>query len=298
MPKGKSILLTGATGFLGHHLLEALVKKSYSVVILKRSTSNPERIVDFAEKIKTYDVDKCDLTTPFKENQIDLVCHTSTNYGRHLNLDFDVIQSNLIFPLQLLEMSIEHGVGSFINTDTFYKPDQTKLKLYALSKNQFANLLETFSPKIKSVNFELEHVYGENDSNAKLIPFVINTLLNNNQQLSLGSGKQQRDFIYVEDVVSAYLEVIANIESLPSQFVSIPIGTGKMTSVKELVLMLRDICKNSATVLDFDAITEFEGELEMSKADLESTQRILNWSPRFSLSDGLEKTVNWFRKHK
>lgn len=65
----ETVLLTGATGFLGSHLLEALINEGCKVIFLKRSFSNTRRIEHLIDKVKCYDVDKESLDKPFKENR-------------------------------------------------------------------------------------------------------------------------------------------------------------------------------------------------------------------------------------
>ncbi|MGC8729298.1 MAG: NAD-dependent epimerase/dehydratase family protein, partial [Elusimicrobiales bacterium] len=72
----KTILLTGATVFLGSHILKRFYGK-YEIIILKRSFSNTWRISNYLNKVKYYDIDKTDLSIPFKENKIDYVIHTA-----------------------------------------------------------------------------------------------------------------------------------------------------------------------------------------------------------------------------
>ena len=71
------VLLTGATGFLGSHLLKALVSKGYEVVVLKRSTSDIWRLKGFENTFKSYDIDRVPLQTAFEEQPIDTVIHTA-----------------------------------------------------------------------------------------------------------------------------------------------------------------------------------------------------------------------------
>ena len=77
----KKILLTGATGFLGSHLLSALLANGHNVVVIKRSTSNLERISKYVSTIKMYDIDTVDLEKIFKIELVDVV-HAATNYSR------------------------------------------------------------------------------------------------------------------------------------------------------------------------------------------------------------------------
>ena len=107
------VLLTGATGFLGSHILKGLVEQNIETVVLKRSFSNDNRIDKYRAQYKAYYVDRISLQEIFeKESIIDAVIHCATNYGRKNEKVSEVFQSNVVFPLQLLE------IATFFNTDT------------------------------------------------------------------------------------------------------------------------------------------------------------------------------------
>ena len=83
----KTILLTGATGFLGSHLIKKILEFDYKVIVLKRSYSNIDRIKTLLKvyNVKSYNVDLCDIEDIFKENHIDIIIHCATEYGRTEN---------------------------------------------------------------------------------------------------------------------------------------------------------------------------------------------------------------------
>ncbi|MDA3835748.1 MAG: NAD-dependent epimerase/dehydratase family protein, partial [Spirochaetales bacterium] len=150
---GKSVLLTGASGFLGSHLLEALLRDGYDVVILKRSTSDVWRIRHLLNRVRSYDVDKVPIGKAFEDQQIDAVIHTACHYGRNSDPISTVVESNLMFGLRLLEVAIFFKTATFFNTDTLL---QKHLNIYTLSKKQFVEWLLQQSDKIQVVNLKLE----------------------------------------------------------------------------------------------------------------------------------------------
>ena len=134
----KTILLTGATGFLGSHLLEKLLESNYKIIVLKRSFSDIWRIQHLLQKVVYYDIDKVPLEKPFKENNIHIVIHTATLYGKNNEPISDIVNTNLMFPLKLLETSLRFNLDFFINTDTFFNVNinlPNHQNYYVLSKN-------------------------------------------------------------------------------------------------------------------------------------------------------------------
>jgi len=289
----ETILLTGATGFLGSHLLEALLSDNYEVIILKRSFSDTWRIKHLLNKITSYDVDKEPLEKPFRENKINIVIHTATNYGRKGEPVSEIVETNLLFPLRLLETATPFNTFAFLNTDTLLHKYLTH---YTLSKKQFVECLKGFSDKIQVVNLRMEHMYGPKADNTNFVTWLINEMGNEKDEIDLTKGEQKRDFIYISDVVSAHQTVLRNLNGL-DHFNEFDIGSGEFISIRDFVTKTRGIVekilgKKIKTVLNFGALPYRKGEFEEIMEDL-SGLFVLGWKPLFSLEDGLDKTVRY-----
>lgn len=289
----KTILLTGATGFLGSHLLAKFLDNCFDVVILKRSFSNVDRIKKYIPHIKSYDIDKIELDTVFKENKIDIVVHTATNYGRNSSIT-ELLNANLMFPILLLERAIKYGVSAFINTDTFFAKKSTNydyLSSYSTSKRNLQIWLRYFSKDIKVINMVLEHIYGENDSDTKFVMQMIkNIAFNFVENISLTSGEQKRDFIYIDDVSNAYISVIKNISFLSENYNELEVGLGKTVSIYDFVTAIKEIA-NSNTTLNFGAIPYRNNEIMESVAN-NKILCLLGWTPKYSYKDGIKTMID------
>ena len=285
-----TVLLTGATGFLGSHLLEALLKQGYPVVILIRSTSNLWRIEHLVGQYKSYNVDSQSIAQAFEEQRIDFVIHTACHYGRNGSDLSELIESNLMFGLRVLEAAIFHQAKSFINTDSFLPRD---LNAYSLSKKQLVDWLKQQSTKIQVINFKLEHMYGPKDDPSKFIAWLVTQLKLNVSVINLTSGIQKRDFIYIDDVVSAFLCVIEKAEDLLS-FSEFEVGTGDSIEVKTFVQMLKSIFEQrfgqTKTQLNFGAVPYRQGEIMKFNVNNQALRQ-LGWQPQVSLSQGLERSL-------
>ena len=113
-----TVLLTGGTGFLGSNLLNRLVASGIEVVLLKRATSNVDRIVMLLPRVTVYDIQRETLMRIFHDHAIGSNIHCATNYGRGESDPCHMLEANLFLPLTLLELGRKHGVRCFINTDT------------------------------------------------------------------------------------------------------------------------------------------------------------------------------------
>lgn len=286
-----TILLTGATGFLGSHLLKALVNKGYEVVVLKRSTSNMWRLKGFENTFKSYDIDLVPLQTAFEEQYIDTIIHTACVYGRKGESIPQILKTNLMFGVELLTAAIDFNTKHFLNTSTLL---DKQINAYALSKKQFEEWLQLAYDKIQVVNLKLEHMFGEQDGNDKFTSWILNELQQEKNIIPLTAGTQKRDFIYIDDVVSAYLTCLEQAPQLKS-FNDIEVGTGVLTPVKTFVMLVKEVLeklkgKPIQTQLNFGALPYREGEIMEPQVD-NSRLCSLGWQPKRSLEENIERFV-------
>lgn len=288
--KRKTILLTGATGFLGSHLFKFWLSEGHSLIILKRSSSSLDRIKEFQSKIISYDIDLVSLEIAFLENKIDAVVHLAAAYGRNDESDFQLVQTNTLFPLNLLEESIKNGVKYFINTSSSLPHN---INAYSRSKKHFNEWLMTKNEVIHIIDLELEYFYGYGDSEWKFLTMILKKLLHNEPSIDFTSGLQRRDFIYIDDVINAYDIVLSRIENIESG-TKISVGSGLAYPIKDVVTLCKNLIKNSKTKLNFGAIPDRRGELDELKADT-SILNSLGWKCKYSLEYGLRELINLTR---
>lgn len=289
-----NILLTGGTGFLGSFLVKKIISKSdsYNLIILKRTTSNMKRLNKIKKQIQVYNLDEIELSTVFKENKIDIIIHTAVEYGKNSSDCIKILNTNLMFPISLLEEAIKYNVKMFINTDSYFNKDNfsyNSLLHYALSKKSLKIWLKYFSKNIKVVNLVLEHIYGAYDNDDKFVEYIIQQVaVKKVDTLNLTGGEQKRDFIHVSDVVSAYLAILKHINQ-EFHFREYYVGNGKSFSIKEFTSYVKEF-SNSNTKLNFGALEYRSDEIMNSVAD-NSELLNLGWSPKFDLEHGIKEIL-------
>lgn len=289
----KKILLTGATGFLGSYLLRALLDKGWDVAIIKRSFSSTHRIQDLLPKVAILDIDTESLESIFEQRApFDAVVHTATCYGRNGETACQVMDANLSFPLKLLETACLFNTARFYNTSTFFNQislNYSYLGYYAISKRHFEDWGTVFSDqnKISFINLKLEHVYGPEDDSSKFTSFIFDCLKRNISEIELTLGEQKRDFIYVDDVVRAYILLLEDRKALSREY---EIGSGKAITVREFVEKAKSIA-GAQTKLMFGAKEYRKNEIMFSQADTRKIFKAINWAARCDLCDGIRKCL-------
>lgn len=290
-----ALLITGATGFLGSHLLKMLLAETTDeIVLVKRSFSNTKRIVRELKnkRVHAYDIDQIPLEKlPWKE--VDVIVHCATEYGRQKGSCHKVLQANLLFPVQLLELAVKHGVRAFVNTDSYFNKGNLSysyLRDYSLSKKSLNMWLKYFSKRISVLNLRLEHIYGPWDSPNKFVEYVIqNVAVHPKKSIDLSPGKQKRDFVYVTDVCQYYLQAIQCVRSARFRFKQVDVGTGKLTSIRKFVETVKDISK-SYTQLNFGALPYRPDEIKASCAATPCLPRCI------SLEQGIRNILEVYKK--
>ena len=287
-------VVTGATGFIGSHLVSRLLRGGWTVNILKRTGSD----TSFLESVKTErgELVQHDIETESPNSiwdsvgRADVVYHLATAYGRDGD-DESVRKTNVEFPSQLLKQAHQKAVGLFVAADTCFPVSYPYLQSYTRSKKEFASVGRDWalSAGRRFVNLVLQHPYGPKDGDGKFVPWIMKQCLANVEAIDLTSGEQQKDFIFVDDVVEAMLLLSEKRNMLPIGFSEIECGRGNSISIKDFVKQIHKVSKSSS-LLNFGAIPNRKGEIEISKADI-SQLRKLGWEPKTTTSVGIHKTL-------
>ena len=287
------ILLTGGSGFLGSALALHLQDAGHDVALLLRPQSSVQRLRGkdqlFSVARVSTDAEILDfvaLTAP------DAVIHTACSYGRDLETPLDLLDANLRLGMLLL-LGVQKAASrqriTFIHTGSALAPD---VSFYALSKRQFAqwgHSLALHAPeRLQFINLHLQHMYGPGDSRSKFSTHVMHACHANQTVLELTAGDQTRDFIYLDDVLSAFEILLAQAQMLQT-YDEIDLGSGRATTLRSFVETIHTLTR-STTELKFGALPYRRNEAMHCQADI-SRMRGLGWAPAFDLNRGLMKTI-------
>lgn len=285
------ILLTGASGFLGSALALHWRNTGHQVALLLRPTSQLHRLRGFDA---SFDIGRCttdaEVEAFVRKVQPEVVVHTACAYGRQGETSLQLFDANLRLGLVILQ-ALQHTAQpvSFINTGSALEPDVSP---YALSKHQFAQwgrmLAAQLGGKLRFVNVLLQHMYGPGDDASKFTTHVLQACHRNEPVLQLTVGEQARDFIYIDDVVSAYDTLLTQSHQLDA-VLDIEVGSGVAPTIRQFVETAHHLTA-SRTELLFGALPYRANEAMHCRANIERMTQ-LGWHPAFDLNAGLKKTI-------
>lgn len=282
------VLLTGATGFLGSHIARALLVEGHEVKAPNRRGSSFSRLQDIQGEISWHCTDGHDGLDDDLFTDVSCVMHAAGTYGRRGESFAQLLETNVLFSLRVLDCAIRSGVRVFVNVSSCL-PRSTDP--YALSKAQFAEWGKTSvrHSATQFLNVQLEDMYGPGDDETKFVDWVIGSCLRNESEIRLTSGSQRRDFIYVSDVVHAFLTLLENRVQTEANYVDLPLGSGETVTIRELVEMIHGLT-GSKTRLGFGEVALRDEEVLFSRADITAFKK-LGWRSKVSLAEGLSMTI-------
>ena len=267
-----NIILIGSTGYLGSKLLKKLEEEKHNILCTIRNHS-------FLNKKNYVYVDDQHFFNKLNIFNSDLLIYTACVYEKSNTSYIDIINSNFLFPLNLLN-KVKTKTFLYIGTSLEKFTNQ-----YSLSKHQFAEYGKYYSSNINNINFfniKLESFYGKDEPNDRFISNIINKL-QNNEDINLTIGTQIRDFIYIDDVINGINSIIkSNLKG----YYDIPLGTGEGISIRNLVEYLKNIL-NSKSKLNFGAIPLRKNE-HSGIADL-SIMKKLNFEIKLDIKTSIKQ---------
>jgi nucleoside-diphosphate-sugar epimerase len=306
----KRVLITGATGFIGANLLRYLVEHYdafYYAMI--RKNSNLWRIDDIKESINLIKLDLNDkkrLDKTIIKIDPEIIFHLSAFGGFSFQKDIDkIIETNLSGTFNLLQsVSNLTRVPAFINTGSsseygvkqkimeerdFLEP----VTYYGFAKASLTLLSQVFyyQRKIPVVTLRLFSPYGYFDSQERLIPYIILSLLKN-RDVIINSPDSVRDYVFIDDVISAYIKAL-KFKNKRGQVYNI--GSGRQISIKKITDIIKKHLDSRSRIIIKDNNRIPENESKKWQASIIKAKKDLNWRPETDLENGIKKTIKWFK---
>lgn len=306
----KNVLVTGAAGFIGANLVRRLLKEKYRVHIILKPDTNPWRLKDITTDIQIHNVELSSKNTLKKTLQtinpfaiFHLAAHGA--YSFQTNAE-EMIKINIEGTFNLLSASKSIDYTIFVNTGSSseygFKKKPMKEKdvllptsFYAATKASATHLCQVFAKEYNKpvVTIRPFSVYGSYEEGKRFIPTIIKSLLTN-QTINITPGIERRDFIYIDDMIDAYISTIKKGGILKGKICNV--GTGKQYSNDEVVKTLFKSV-NKKVPIEKGTYPKRTWDSSYWVANISYSKRILDWYPKYSLDMGLLKTYKWFKRY-
>tara|TARA_R110002126_G_scaffold286935_3_gene439244 strand:- start:20959 stop:21825 length:867 start_codon:yes stop_codon:yes gene_type:complete len=282
----KTILITGINGYLGSKLAKRY-SKEYLIIGLEYDTIDLFRLE--GEQFEVFASKDGIPDELFQKYTIDGIIHTATFYGRNNESNGQMTYANMYLPQLLLEKSIKNGCNFFINTDTVL---DRFISSYALTKKQFKDWLQFYAnlKSIKVINLQLEHFYGPGTANTNFITLIVQKMLRNETTIPLTKAAQNRDFLYVDDLLRVYDLMLENHQDF-NHFEEFNVGAGLNSNLKEILEFIK-VNTNSSSILEYGAIPYRNNELMESKNNISRLKK-MGWFQEVSINKGLLKVIEF-----
>jgi nucleoside-diphosphate-sugar epimerase len=290
MPEMKRVLLTGVSGFIGHHLAGELMRTGHEVSVVVRSGSSQERIPPGAV-IHQHDGSTPGMLSIISSAKPEMVFHLASCFlARHKAEDIDrLVDSNLRFGLQLLEAMAQSECRRLINTGTGWQHFEGRADdpvcLYAATKSAFECLIDYYVSveKFSVTTLKLHDTYGPQDPRGKLISLLL-AAAKSGAPLDLSPGEQKIDLTHIDDIVRAFICCKKEFEvSELSGKRSYMASSGNPISIRELVELIESVTSRRI-VANWAArpYREREVMIPWNQAALPP-----EWNPKISLESGI-----------
>ncbi len=315
------VLVTGGAGFIGSHLVDALLLAGHNVAVIDDLSSGDRSNVPVSVQLFEIDIrDAAAVNAAFEEFRPDAVSHQAAQMSVSRSVrepGFDA-QVNILGLVNVFSAAAKVGAkrivfassgGVLYGETTVPAPEETPanpISPYGISKLAGEFYLQFFQREfgLSAVALRYANVYGERQNphgEAGVVAIFCTRLLQGGSATINGDGKYVRDYVHVSDVVAA------NIAALTAEingFEAVNVGTGIGTDVNELAEQLRIACRDELKRREIAVeVPELQhgparaGDLRSNLVANQKGRELFNWTPKVEFASGIKKTVAWFADH-
>jgi UDP-glucose 4-epimerase len=304
---GVKVLVTGGAGFIGSHLVDRLVQEGNEVVVIDDLSTGKRKQVNKKAQFYKMDIRSKRIERVFRKERPLIVVHLAAQMNVRLSTEDPVFDAevNILGTINLLEHAVKNGVRkvSFASSGGAVYGEQEvfpaaeshrtdPLSPYGISKLAGEKYLAyyTNTTGLRHAIMRFGNVYGprqEPEGEAGVIAIFSKLMLDGGQPIINGTGKQTRDFVYVDDVVESLM--VTMDEDIQGIF---NVGTGQEATVNECYGIIKELTNSSCKDL-YGAAKK--GEQFRSVLDVRKLREGFDWEPQVSLAEGLKMTVEFFK---
>ena len=304
------ILVTGGAGFIGSNVADRFISCGHKVVIIDNLSTGFRENIHPKAKFFKLDIKSKKIEQIYKEEKIEVLCHHAAQIDVRKSVEDPIFDAkvNIEGTLNLLNNCVKYKTkkvifastgGALYGEQDYFPADEDHperpLSPYGITKLAIEKYLyfykETYG--INYISLRYANVYGPRQNpwgEAGVVAIFTQRLLSGKKAIINGDGKQTRDYVFVEDVVDANLLALNYPQSD-----AFNIGTGIETDVNTIFNLLKE--KIGSKQKEIHA-PEKPGEQRRSVLDYSRAKKLLGWSPKYSLEEGIEETVKYYKKSK
>ena len=316
--KGKKVLVTGAGGFIGSHLVERLVGIGSGVRAMVRYNSLHNRGMlekipqEIIEQVEIFQGDLRELDSirgSFKGIEVVFHLGAMVSVPYSLRNPIDVVKNNVMGTTNLLRFCLDEGIERLVHisscevygTAQYVPMNETHPMVahspYAASKIAAEKLVESFilSYNLPAVVIRPFNTYGPRQSTRAIIPSIIVQALSQ-PVINVGNLSPTRDFIYVDDTVTGLI-CTAEVDKAVGEIINL--GTNTEISIDDLVKTILKMLNQEQKKLlqSTERLRPGKAEVYCLLADNRKAKKMLGWSPTIGLETGLKKTIDWIKEN-
>jgi nucleoside-diphosphate-sugar epimerase len=304
----ESVLVTGASGFIGANVVRELLAQGRRAHVILRSPQLPWRLADVGTRLLVvHQADIADATAVQKALRAarpDVVLHLATHGAYESQADGRaILQTNVLGSYNLLQASAENQIRLFVNAGSSSEygfqpePMHEEMRLepnsfYAVAKAAQTHLCALFAQRttMAVACFRLFSVYGPWEEPTRLIPTMIRRA-RAGLPLEMVEPRIARDFVYVDDVVKALTD-FQKLRELRGEVINL--GTGMEITLAEVVATVKELLDSSSPVR-WAAVAPRQWDSHRWVADTSRAAQWLSWAPRHTFRQGLARTASWMQ---
>lgn len=315
-PDGSLFLVTGGAGFIGSNLCEAILKMGYRVRCLDDLSTGKEENVNMFLENSNYEFIRGDIkdfdTCMEACKNADYVLNQAAwgSVPRSIEMPLFYCANNITGTLNMLEAARQNSVKKFVyaSSSSVYgdEPNLPKvegregnlLSPYAVSKRANEEWAKQYTMHYGLETYGLRYfnVFGRrqdpNGAYAAVIPRFIKQLLNDEQPIINGDGKQSRDFTYIENVIEANLKACIASSEVAGQVFNIAYGGREY-----LIDIYYELTKTLGKEIEPQFGPDRTGDIKHSNADISKACKLLGYNPDWSFRDGIQEAIEWYKEN-
>lgn len=314
----KNVFITGGDGFIGSWLAKKLVEKKANVIILVRDLKieSPYKLLNLENKVTQVQGDVADysfLGRALNEYSVDSCFHLAAQALVQIanRSPLSTFESNIKGTWNILEAcrntkTIERVIVASsdkaygVQEELPYTEESPLLGAYPYDASKAcADILARCyfaSFNLPVAVTRCANTYGGGDLNfSRIIPDAIRCALREKELVIRSDGTPERDYIYIEDAVDGYLTLAEQVEREGIKGEAFNFGTEKLISVLSLFKKIAELCGKSH--LKSKILGVAKNEIDRQYLAINKSREMLNWSPKYSLEEGLKLTIEWYRQY-